>query len=35
MRFLTGKNEIVFKITVDEVNKKIIVDVEDEDEDDS
>lgn len=25
------KNVIVFKITVDEVNKKIIVDVEDED----
>lgn len=26
-----GKNEIVFKITIDEVNKKISVDVEDED----
>ena len=25
------KNEIVFKITIDEVNKKIIVDAEDED----
>lgn len=31
MRLLTGKNEIVFKITIDEVNKKINVDVEDED----
>lgn len=31
MRFLTGKNEIVFKVTIDEVNKKITVDVEDED----
>lgn len=31
MRFLTEKNEIVFKITIDEVNKKINVDVEDED----
>lgn len=31
MRFLTEKNVIVFKITIDEVNKKINVDVEDED----
>ena len=26
-----GKDEIVFNITIDEVNRKIIVDVEDED----
>lgn len=31
MRFLTEKNVVVFKITIDEVNKKINVDVEDED----